>query len=349
MSNGTIAQLREGDSRVVYAELRKCASAKTRDGKEFLVLELCDNSGVIEGKVWGDRAEAMQAAKAITLHRPVKVMGKVTTYQGRLQLIVEKIREVLDPAAEPGFDPATLLDPDLVDVEDLVCGTLVFDIETVPGVDRRELTATVAEALGKWAEKREMEPGSAMGLSPWFGKIVSLAFAEGETECRTEDVTVLFVPKEEGELANCPPWMRPMSEAQLLRTFWSLASRANTVVTFNGKNFDIPFLVTRSLIHGIPARVDLTKAFALQPHLDLYEVVAKTTGGPGKLDVVCWALGVESPKGAMDGSMVAPAYDRGDYERIAEYNAHDVRATAEVYRKVRDHILKFRSDWTQRG
>ncbi len=349
MSSGSIAQLREGDNRVVYAELRKCTIAKTKEGKDFLVLELCDNSGAIEAKVWNDRTEAMQAAKTIPLHRPVKVMGKVSTYQGRLQLIVDKIREVTDPAAEPGFDPATLIDPDLVDVEGLVCGTLVFDIETVPGVDRRELTATVAEALGKWAEKREMEPGSAMGLTPWFGKIVSLAFAEGETECRTEDVTVLFVPKEEGELADCPPWLRPMSEAQLLRTFWALAARANTVVTFNGKNFDIPFLVTRSLIHGIPARVELTKPFSLQPHLDLYEVVARTSGGPGKLDVVCWALGVESPKGAMDGSMVAPTYDRGDYEKIAEYNAHDVRATAEVYRKVRDTILKFRSDWTQRG
>jgi predicted PolB exonuclease-like 3'-5' exonuclease len=262
---------------------------------------------------------------------------------------VDKLREVTDPAKEDGYDPAAILDPDLADVEGLVCGTLVFDIETVPGVERRELSSTVAEALGKWAEKKDMEPASAMGLSPWFGKVVSLAFAEGETPCRTEDVTVLFVPKHESELRDCPPWMRPMSEARLLRTFWALASRANTVVSFNGKSFDIPFIVMRSLIHGIPARIELTKSYVLQPHLDLYELLGKHSGGPSKLDVVCWALGVESPKGVMDGSMVAPAYDRGEYERIAEYNAHDVRATGEVYRKVRDHILKFRSDWTHRG
>ena len=33
----------------------------------------------------------------------------------------------------------------------------------------------------------------------------------------------------------------------------------------------------------------------------------------------------------MDGSMVAPAYERGEIVKIAEYNAHDVRATSAVY------------------
>ena len=67
--------------------------------------------------------------------------------------------------------------------------------------------------------------------------------------------------------------------------------------------------------------------------------------GPTNLDVVCWALGIESPKGQMDGSMVAPAYARGEIVKIAEYNAHDVRATAAVYHHVRDRALRFREDW----
>ena len=47
----------------------------------------------------------------------------------------------------------------------------------------------------------------------------------------------------------------------------------------------------------------------------------------------------------MSGAEVAPAYARGEIERIAEYNRQDVRATAELYRKVRDGVLRFRSDW----
>jgi hypothetical protein len=47
----------------------------------------------------------------------------------------------------------------------------------------------------------------------------------------------------------------------------------------------------------------------------------------------------------MDGSMVAPAYARGEIQKIAEYNAYDVRATAAAYRKVRDLILRYLADW----
>jgi predicted PolB exonuclease-like 3'-5' exonuclease len=173
---------------------------------------------------------------------------------------------------------------------------------------------------------------------------VSLAIGDGDAEA--DEVTVLAVPPAGTTIADCPRWLRPMSEADLLRAFWALCSRAETVVSFNGRGFDVPFLVTRSLIHGIPARVDLmSQRFSLRPHLDLWELVSQRDRGPSKLDVVCWALGIESPKEVMDGSMVAPAYARGEIVKIAQYNAHDVRATSAVYRKVRDLILRYRADW----
>ena len=139
-----------------------------------------------------------------------------------------------------------------------------------------------------------------------------------------------------------------MTEAELLHAWWALAAAAETVITFNGRGFDVPFLVGRSLVHGIPARVDLlSNRFSLRPHLDLYQAFNNggRSRGPASLDVMCWALGIESPKGQMDGSMVAPAYERGDIEKIAEYNVHDVRATTSVYHKLRDGVLRFRSDW----
>ena len=43
--------------------------------------------------------------------------------------------------------------------------------------------------------------------------------------------------------------------------------------------------------------------------------------------------------------MVAPAYERGEIEKIATYNRHDVRATTNVYQRVRDSILRYRRDW----
>jgi len=68
------------------------------------------------------------------------------------------------------------------------------------------------------------------------------------------------------------------------------------------RNFDVPFLVTRSLLLGVPARVDLLgKPYELRPHLDLYRLLQPGRAlGPAGLDVLCWALGVESPKGTLD-------------------------------------------------
>jgi hypothetical protein len=332
----------------VFAQLRGLKELTTKDNRPFLVLELADVHAVIEAKVWDDCEEAMAAAKLAPMRGPVKVRGRVKEWQGRPQLVVEKLKAV-DPAeAPPGFTLDQLVDPALAPVEDLCCSTLVIDIETVPAFDRRELPPTVAEALADNATRKEMEPAAVMGMSPFFGKVVSLAIGDGECAPGEGDVTVLAVPPPGVVVEPCPSWLRLMDEPALLRAFWALASRAETVVTFNGRGFDLPFLITRSLIHGIPARVDLiSQRFAMRPHLDLFELLTQRGRGPSKLDVVCWALGIESPKEVMDGSMVAPAYERGEILKIAQYNAHDVRATAAVYRKCRDLILRYRADWQQ--
>ncbi len=140
----------------------------------------------------------------------------------------------------------------------------------------------------------------------------------------------------------------PDQERAMLHLLSHQMEQAQALVSFNGRGFDVPFLVGRSLVHGIPARVDLLSGrFSLRPHLDLYHAFHNggRARGPASLDVMCWALGIESPKEQMDGSMVAPAYERGEIEKIAEYNAHDVRATAAVYHRLRDGVLRFRSDW----
>jgi len=328
----------------VFARLREVKELQTKDRKPFLVVQLADVHGAVEAKIWENSREAMEAAKAAPHGAPVKVRGKVKDWQGRAQLVIERLKTIEPGESPEGYDPDQLIDPALAPVEDLCCKTLVFDIETVPALDRRELPPTVGEALSSYAQRKDMEPGAVMGLSPFFGKVVSLAIGDGDAD--EDDVTVLAVPQDGQVLSDCPKWLRPTDEAGLLRSFWALASRAETVVSFNGRGFDVPFLVTRSLIHGIPARVDLvSQRFALRPHLDLWEILSNR-GGPSKLDVVCWALGIESPKEIMDGSMVAPAYARGEIVKIAEYNAHDVRATSAVYRKVRDQILRYRSDWS---
>ena len=341
----------EGDREYdAFARLQSVKELSTKTGKPFLVLDLADLSGSVSGKIWSDAEDAMETARAAAPGSFVKVRGRTQLYQGNLQLIVSHMRLVDADAAPEGFDADQLIDPALAAVEDLVCGTLVFDIETVPAMDKRELPSTVAEALSDNAAKKEMDTSAVMGMSPFFGKVVSLAVGDGDAEPGSGDdeVTVLAVPPDgfEPPPEGVPPHVRLMSEADLLRSFWALAAKAECVVSYNGRGFDVPFVVTRSLIHGIPARVDLVSGkWSLRPHLDLFELVSQRGRGPSKLDVVCWSLGIESPKEVMDGSMVAPAYANGEILKIAEYNAHDVRATSAVYRRCRDMILRYRSDW----
>ncbi|HEX6813243.1 MAG TPA: ribonuclease H-like domain-containing protein [Planctomycetota bacterium] len=338
----------------VFAQLRGIKELLTKDQKPFLVVQLADVHAVIEAKIWDNTPEAMAAARAAELFGIVKVRGRVKEWQGQQQLVIEKFRAI-DPAQAPeGIDMGQLVDPALAAVEDLCCRTLVFDIETVPAFDRRDLPHDIAEALIGYTTRKFAEPDVVeaeskkfMGMSPFFGKVVSLAIGDGDAPAGDEAVTVLAVPPEGTTLPDCPAWLRPMSEADLLRSFWALACKAETVVSFNGRGFDLPFLVTRSLMHGIPARRDLlSDRWSLRPHLDLFELLTQRNRGPSSLNVVCWALGIESPKEVMDGSMVAPAYARGEIVKIAEYNAHDVRATSAVYRKVRNLVLRYRGDWT---
>lgn len=330
---------------VVYGCLRGLQHGRTRQGRPFVDLTLADSSRVVAGKIWDDAPEAMEAARTLARGAIVKLLCRAEVYQGALQLGVRKLRA----AGHGEVDLTTILGDGHAPVSDVLCRTLVFDIETVPGQAAHELPDGVAGALQRFARDDPGAADLACSLSPLLARVVSLAFADGESARDADAVTVLAVPPPGRSMdpADYPPWLRPVDEASLLKAFWVLAGQADVVVTYNGRNFDVPFLVARSLVHGVPARVDLLgNPYNLRPHLDLYRLIQPGRAlGPSGLEVVCWALGIESPKGALDGSQVGPAYARGELEAIARYNRGDVLATAAVYRRVRDGILQFRQDW----
>lgn len=326
---------RAGEFRgTAFAVLRGIRDGVTRNGRPFFDAEVADATAGFPIKVWDDALEAMNTMRTLEDGAVVKIRFSLGDYRGAKQLVVTKIRR----AGEGEADLTALLGTGHEHVADLRCESLVFDIETVPDTDLRKVPPTIAQAVTKHADRSESEEAKVMGLSPWFGKIISLALGDGEAAEEEMAVTALVVPPEGKEDAEYPPWIRPMTEPQLLEAFWFLASQSGRVVTYNGRGFDVPFLVARSLVHNVPVRVDLL-ARSNQRHLDLLPLVGRAgafrAGGPASLDVVCWALGITSPKGDMDGSMVAPTYARGEIERIAEYNVGDVEATARIYRRAR--------------
>lgn len=333
--------LAPGSIATVFVALRSVRHAVDRNSAGYFDLIVSDATAKLPAKIWGDSRAYVEATRSsLAAGHVVKLMFSVGSYRDALQLSITRVR-LLGEADD--WSPDALWGVGWELVQDLRCKTLVFDIETVPGVEPTELPASVHKALGRAAERNEGDEGKTMSLSPYFGKVVSLAFCDAEDE--SASATVLVVPPPGRERDEFPSWIRPMTEPELLRSFWHLADAAELVVSFNGRGFDVPFLVTRSLIAGIPARVDLLSSpFSLRPHLDIHRLLGHGHGAPS-LDVTCWALGLQSPKGQMDGSMVAPTYARRDIEAIATYNAADVHATAAVYRHLRQHLLPFRNDW----
>lgn len=84
---------------VVYAVARK-ERARTRGGRPYLVLELVDATGRIDGRVWND-VELL--APRFEVGDAVRILGRVERYRDRLQLDIRSIEQA------PDVDPGELL------------------------------------------------------------------------------------------------------------------------------------------------------------------------------------------------------------------------------------------------
>lgn len=112
----------------------------------------------------------------------------------------------------------------------------------------------------------------------------------------------------------------------------------------NAKEFDIPFIARRMIIHEIPLCPKLNlfgkKPWEV-PHLDTLEL---WKFGDYKhftsLKLLTKVLGIPSPKGDIDGSMVGHVYYvENDIDRIVTYCEKDVIAVAQVMLKLRREPL----------
>ena len=113
-------------------------------------------------------------------------------------------------------------------------------------------------------------------------------------------------------------------------------------MTFNGRGYDGPMLMIRSAQLGIaPTRNLVGHRYNLSDHCDLFDVLQFQGAVRDRysLDYWCRRFDVESPKGSIDGSQVARAYRAGRIEDIGEYCLRDVRATAELFRRLEGTLL----------
>jgi 3'-5' exonuclease len=227
--------------------------------------------------------------------------------------------------------------------------TLVFDIETsalpLENFDeaQQEYLFREAEKLGDEIAKdnKRAEIKQFMNLWPFTSQIVCIAMLNA----KTQRGQTLFVAEDFGEKdeANAAVKFIPCAdETALLAQFWDAAKNFNSVVTFNGRSFDVPFLYLRSVILNVPISKKnwLGYRYATDPHCDLAEQFTfySVSGRDGaarrfNLDFYCKAFGIESPKShGVTGMDVGTLLAAGKFHDIAAYCLRDVRATVELYK-----------------
>ena len=103
-----------------------------------------------------------------------------------------------------------------------------------------------------------------------------------------------------------------------------------TLVTFNGRMFDIPFIMTRCALEDGLSR---TSALPLlnYPHIDLYDEIQKITGKRMSLNIVARLLGCTPKSG--DGLNAIKLWKNKSYNQLKAYCFQDVLTTEEVYFK----------------
>lgn len=213
---------------------------------------------------------------------------------------------------------------------------LFFDIETVGRYNtfddfysNESGIANIWLEKASQSEKYKSDPKEAYekyaGLYPEYGKVVCICF--GYWDIETDKWAIEEMSIEDS------------SEEDMLEEFAARINkdfRNHILSGFNIKNFDIPYLYRRMLVHGIlpPGSLDLCekKPWDIKAY-DLYKVWSDSgsINGMCSFELVCLLMGIQSPKdGEVNGKNVSDAYFNGDISNIVKYCRKDVLASIKM-------------------
>jgi len=202
---------------------------------------------------------------------------------------------------------------------------LYLDIETIPAPE--EEVEKVKYLYEKMKAKRAKRNGyeddpdkysfadylKNTGFDGAFGRIICIAYAIDDAEVKVIS--------------------HPDNEKLMLKEFWEIAKNIECFVGYNLMDFDMRFIWQRSVKLKVQPTIDLN--FARYRNTPMYDVMKEwskwgSQKDPG-LETVALALGLESPKSGIDGSMVWDFFKAGKIDEICEYCKRDVDTTREIY------------------
>ncbi len=215
-----------------------------------------------------------------------------------------------------------------------------FDIETIPAGEesRNTLTYLYERKVKKVKDKdpeKEVESLEQFientAFDGSFGRVLCISYAVNDDETRT--------------ICN------PDNEKKTLEDFWFIAKQIDLFVGHNIMEFDLRFLLQRSMILGVQPtwnrfeskgltkyKIDQFLSFARYSNYPIFDTMQEwSSWGNSKvgLEHVALALGIPTPKGeGIDGSEVYNFFKAGKVKEICEYCMRDVETTRAVYKRM---------------
>lgn len=232
---------------------------------------------------------------------------------------------------------------------------LIIDIETI-GQDFSALDEITKKSLTRWIKREAGEDENkynfmledmkeGLGFSPLTGEIVVIGVYD---TVKNQGVIYYQSPDTANqEYIDGSFTFKTRTEEEMLRDFWRGLASYDECVSFNGRSFDIPFLMIRSAVYKIrPTKNLLTNKYLNSQnrnarHIDLLDQFSfyGALRRRGNLHLYCRAFNIKSPKGqGITGDDVSRLFQEKKYKEIAEYNSWDLIATAELYEIWKQYI-----------
>jgi len=200
---------------------------------------------------------------------------------------------------------------------------LILDIETIKKPDTKEFEELLTyKTRNVPPERVEREKERYRFISPIYSNALCIG-------------TLLVDP--DGNTWEEQFFSREDEESIVKSFFEYIDPFKGRYVHFNGLDFDVPYLLFKSIVYGINPPQDFCNLirFRTKPHYDVMQVITNWGKFPISLAETSLTLGISNPKQILESTNhdIIKFLLTASEDDIRRYNMEDVRSTYQAFKK----------------
>lgn len=223
---------------------------------------------------------------------------------------------------------------------------MVLDIETASDLSDENYTSWKSSALVDKRlvdpikiEKAKNESTDKFALSPLSGKVILAMVLTDNPDALGDTVKILG---KDCSITTFNDNSEPKLLCDLFDHIEAAFDNGQVLVTYNGRTFDLPFLMKRAVIQEVsrPTHLpykELIAKYNSYNHIDLFQVL-NDYGQYSSLSEWAYRIGASNDL-TSDGAKVATWYKMGEMSKIVDHCKEDVIKTYLLLQAVKGWIL----------